>query len=134
MAEYEAAYDALRQEIDELEELGARLSEAPQPNEVRRTATEYCDDFRPAIDRGESEPEAFEEASDRGLVRIEEMDAAAEAIDELAERRTEDELGLVDRASTRAVGVLIAAVGGLLLSGAALAYLTLRVVSELRRL
>lgn len=134
VAEYEAAYDALRQEIDELAELGVRDLEAPQPAGIRRTATEYYDGFRPAIDRGESEPEAFERASDRGLERIEEIDAAAETIDELAERRTEDELGLVDRASSRAAGLLIAAVGGLLLSGAALAYLTLRVVSELRRL
>jgi two-component system, OmpR family, sensor histidine kinase VicK len=62
------------------------------------------------------------------------MDVAAETIDEVAERRTEDELARVEQASTRAVGALIAAVGGLLLCGAALAYLTLHVVSELRRL
>lgn len=134
VAEFEAAYDALQQEIDELEELGVRIPGAPGPDEIRRTAAEYYEDFRPAIDLAGPRAEALESASDRGLERIEEMDAAAEEIDELAERRTEDELGLVDRASTRAVGVLIAAVGGLLISGAALAYLTLRVISELRRL
>lgn len=134
VAEYETAYAALQQEIDELEELGVRDLGVPQPEEIRRTATEYYEGFRPAIDLDDPQPEALERASDRGLERIREMDAAAENIDEVAERRTEDELGRVDRASSRAVVVLIAAVGGLLLSGAALAYLTLRVVSELRRL
>lgn len=128
------AYDALRQEIDELAELGVRDLEAPRPAEIRRTATEYYDGFRPAIERSETRSEAFEEASDRALERIEEMDAAAETIDEVAERRTGDELARMEACSTRAVGALIAAVGGLLLCGAALAYLTLHVVSELRRL
>jgi signal transduction histidine kinase len=134
VAEFKQAYDALQQEIDEIEELGVRDPESPQPDEIRRTATEYYEGFRPAIDRGAADPEAFERASDEGLEYIAEIDDSAERIDELAETRTEDELGLVDRASSRAVGLLVVAVGGLLLSGAALAYLTLRVVSELRRL
>lgn len=134
IAEYERAYDALEQEIDELEELGVRDPDSPQPDAIRNTATEYYEGFQPAIDQSTSEPEAFERASDRGLEYIAEIDDTAERIDELAETRTEDELGLVDRASSRAAGLLIAAVGGLLLAGAVLAYLTLRVVSELRRL
>lgn len=134
VAEFEQAYAALQQEIDEIEELGVRDPDSPQPDELRRTATGYYEEFRPAIDRSGADPEAFERASDRGLEYIAEIDDSAERIDELAETRTEDELGLVDRASSRAAGLLIAAVGGLLLSGAALAYLTLRVVSELRRL
>lgn len=144
VSEFEQAYDALQQEIDEIEELGVRDPSAPQPDEIRRTATEYYDGFRPAvravsssIDSGESSDanqEALETASDQGLARIQEMDSTAEEIDEVAERRTEDELGLVDSASSRAVGLLVAAVGGLLFAGAMLAYLTLQVVSELRRL
>lgn len=132
ISEFEAAFASLQREIDELEELGVRSPETPQPEEFRETSRAYYSDFQPAIDR--SDPEALERASDRGLQRIAEMEAAAEEIDDLAERRTEDELGAVDEASSRATALLLTVVGALLLAGAALAYLALRVVGELRRL
>lgn len=134
IAEFEEAYDDLVQEIDELEAVGVSAPGVPSPDGIRATAETYYGDFRPAMDRYGSDTRELEDASDRGLERIEEMEAAASQIDDYAERRTEDELGMVDRASTRSVVLLILAVGALLVAGAALSYLALRVVNELRRL
>ncbi len=134
IAEFEEGYDDLLQEIDELEAVGVNAPGIPKAPEIRATAETYYEDFRPAIDRYGSDSRERERACGPGLERIEEMEAAASRIDDYAERRTEDELGMVDRASTRSTVLLISAVGALLVTGAALAFLALRVVNELRRL
>jgi two-component system, OmpR family, sensor histidine kinase VicK len=134
---FENAYAQLEEEIRELEDIGVRDPDAPQPDEIRRMAEEYYADFRPAIELYGPGPEpskAFEEASDLGLVRIDEMAQAGEELDELGERLSEESLGEVERATTTARVVLLAAIFGLLLVGAGLAYATVRVVNELRRL
>ena len=101
-------------------------------------ATEYYEGFRPAIGLYEEEQEdggeAFTEASDRGLYGISQMEAAAEELDEVGERLSEEALNRVDQATMTARVVLLAVIGGLLLAGAALAYAAVRVVNELRRL
>ncbi len=101
-------------------------------------ATEYYEGFRPAIGLYEEEQEdggeAFTEASDRGLYGINQMEAAAEELDEVGERLSEEALNRVDQATMTARVVLLAVIGGLLLAGAALAYAAVRVVNELRRL
>lgn len=132
--EFEHAYARLEEEMDELEALGVRDSDAPQPEEIRAIAEEYYGDFRTAIRHYEEDRTAFEVASDRGLVRIDEMSQAAEELDELGERLSEASLAKVDRATTTATVVLLAVVFGLLLVGAGLAYASVRVVNELRRL
>jgi two-component system sensor histidine kinase VicK len=135
--EFEDAYAQLEEEIRELEAIGVRDPEAPKPDEIRRMAEEYYAAFRPAIEfygPGPEPSEAFEGASDRGLVRIEEMARAGEELDELGERLSEQSLGEVERAARTARVVLLAAVFGLFLVGAGLAYATVRVVNELRRL
>jgi two-component system sensor histidine kinase VicK len=130
---FEDAYARLDEELTELEELGVRDPDAPQPEEVRRTAEEYYADFRPAMELPETDPR-FTEASDRGLAQIDEMANAGEELDELGEQLSEESLARVDRATTTATVVLLAVIGGLLLVGAALAYAAVRVVGELRRL
>jgi two-component system, OmpR family, sensor histidine kinase VicK len=101
-------------------------------------ATEYYEGFRPAIGLYEEEQEdggeAFTEASDRGFYGISQMEAAAEELDEVGERLSEEALNRVDQATMTARVVLLAVIGGLLLAGAALAYAAVRVVNELRRL
>ena len=134
---FENAYAQLEEEIRELEDIGVRDPEAPQPDEIRRMAEEYYAGFRPAIERygpGPEPSEAFVEASDHGLVRIDEMARAGEELDELGEQLSEESLGEVERATRTARVVLLAAIFGLLLVGAGLAYATVRVVNELRRL
>ncbi len=133
-ADFEQAYELLHQEIDELEELGVRDPETPQPEDFRRMAEGYYADFRPAIDRAESDPEGFNEASDQGLVRIDQMEAAAQEVDKLGERLSANSFQRVEQTATTSRYILFAVIGGLLLAGAVLAYLAVRVVSELRRL
>jgi two-component system sensor histidine kinase VicK len=134
---FEQAYAQLEEEIRELEDIGVRDPDAPQPDEIRRMAEEYYADFRPAIELYGPGPEpsrAFEEASDRGLVRIDEMQQAGTELDELGEQLSGKSLGKVERATTTAKVVLLAVIFGLLLVGAGLAYATVRVVNELRSL
>jgi two-component system sensor histidine kinase VicK len=136
--DFENAYAQLEEEIRELEDIGVRDPDAPQPDEIRRMAEEYYANFRPAIELyngpGPEPSKAFEEASDHGLVRIDEMAQAGEELDELGERLSEESFAKVERATTTARVVLLAAIFGLLLVGAGLAVVTVRVVNELRRL
>ena len=135
--DFENAYDELQEEIRELEDIGVRDPDAPQPEEIRAMAEEYYEDFRPAIELygpGPEPSEAFEEVSFRGLVRIDEMAQAGEELDELGEQLSEESLAEVDRATRTARVVLLTVIVGLLLVGAGLAYATMRVVNELRRL
>jgi two-component system sensor histidine kinase VicK len=136
--DFEDAYRRLHEEIDELDVVGVRDPTAPQPEEIRAMATEYYEGFRPAIGLYEEDQEdgggAFTEASDRGLYRISQMENAAEELDEVGERASQEALNRVDRATMTARVVLLAVIGGLLLAGAALAYAAVRVVNELRRL
>ena len=136
--DFERAYAQLNEEINELENVGVRDPNAPQPDEIRRMADEYYADFRPAIglyDEGQPDGgEAFVNASDRGLMRIDEINQAGEDLDEVGERLSEESLARVERATVTAQVVLLAAICGLLLAGAALAYAVVRVVNELRGL
>lgn len=129
VADFESAYSTLMREIDELEELGVRTATAPQPDELREMATEYYEGFRPALD---GSPEELSEASDLGLIQLEEMDLAAQEIDKLGEQRSSAALGAVNRTATTSRFVLLGVVGGLALVGGALAYAAMRVVRELR--
>jgi two-component system, OmpR family, sensor histidine kinase VicK len=132
--DFEEAYAQLEEEIRELEDIGVRDPDAPQPDEIRRMAQEYYEDFRSAVDLYEEDRAAFEEASDRGFVRIDEMAQAGEELDELGEQLSEKSLGDVDRATRTARLVLLSVIFGLLLVGAGLAYATVRVVNEQRGL
>jgi two-component system sensor histidine kinase VicK len=131
---FEAAYARLEEETRELEALGVRDPDSPQPDEIRGMAEEYYADFRPAISLYEEDRAAFIDASDRGLVRIDEMSQASEELDELGERLSDESLARVERATMTARVVLLTVIGGLLLTGAALAYAAVRVVNELRKL
>lgn len=132
---YERARSQLYDEIDELEEVGPYDPDAPQPEDFRRWADEYYAAFGPFAEEGPvPDRQAFEEASDRGLVQIGRMERAAEELDGLGESLTDGALQRVDRAASASAVVLLGAIVGLLLAGAALAYAAVRVVNELRRL
>lgn len=64
VADFEEAYAELQRQIDALENLGVRRTEAPQPEEFRQMAEDYYADFSTAIGLSESDPSAFTEASD----------------------------------------------------------------------
>ncbi len=134
MDDHEAARGRLYSEIDELGQVNPYDAAAPQPEAFRRWADEYYADFTPFVRPTIQDQEAFDAASDRGLGQIGQMEQAAEELDGLGEALTDDSLQRVDRAATTSALVLLGAVVGLLLAGAALAYAAVRVVSELRTL
>ncbi|PLS86742.1 MAG: hypothetical protein CYG60_05610 [Actinobacteria bacterium] len=126
------AYLTLLGETEELE--GLRVPEdSPQPEQIRAMAEKYHDNVRPALDLADTNPEAFEEVSDRELARLEEMRRAAEEIEEEGEERSESALESVERATSTTRLVLLVTIGGLLLVGAMLAYAAVHVVTEMRR-
>ena len=135
MDDYEAAQKQLYDEIEELEDVQAYDPSAPQSADFRRWSEEYYAGFGPFAEQATvTDKEAFDEASDRGLRQLEQMEQAAERLDGLGEDLTDDSLQRVDRAATTSAVVLLGAIVGLLLAGAALAYAAVRVVNELRRL
>ncbi|MBA2450705.1 MAG: hypothetical protein H0V51_22050 [Chloroflexi bacterium] len=134
IADLERAYQWLHEQVEALERLGVRDPGAPQPDHIRELAERYYAEFRPAVDRYDDDREAFTSASDRGLVRLAELDRAAEVIDKLGEERAAAALESVEQATTTARLVLFAVLGGLVPIGALLAYSAVRMVGELRRL
>ncbi|MEJ7840466.1 MAG: ATP-binding protein [Rubrobacter sp.] len=133
--DYEAARSRMYAEIDELEGVGAYDEDTPQPEDFRRWVDEYYATFRPFTQQETvADVKAFDSASDQGLRQIEQMEQAAEELDSLGENLTDDSLQRVDRAAKTSAFVLLGAILGLLLAGAALAYAAVRVVNELRRL
>ena len=134
VANFNQAYANLQGEIDELERLGVRSNEVPQPDQLRNTARTYYTEFRPAIDLRDSDEEAFTRASDRGLVRLDSIEQGAFEIDKLAENRATNAIEGIERVSTTASVVVIAVVGGLIIIGTALAYAAARMVGQVREL
>lgn len=134
ISKFEDAYAQMHSEIDELDRLGVRDPDAPQPDEIRAMADSYYEDFRPAVEIYATDREAFDAASERGLRDISEIENAAAEIDKLGEKLSAESLQDVDQAAATARLVLLTVIGGLLLVGAVLAYAAVRVVGELRRL
>jgi two-component system, OmpR family, sensor histidine kinase VicK len=132
--DYEAARGRLYEEIDELAGVKPYDPSAPQPEDFRRWADEYYAGFRPLLQPTVEDKEAFDTASDRGLEQIEQMEQEAGKLDGLGESLTDGALQRVDRAAATSELVLLGAIFGLLLAGAALAYAAVRVVNELKRL
>jgi two-component system sensor histidine kinase VicK len=131
-ADFEKAYDDLQEEIDKTDEIGVRSSGVPQPDRLREMAKTYYADFRPAIGLYDSEPKQFTQASDRGLVRLDELEQAAHEIDKLGEKRASIALKSVEEVSSIARVLLVTLVGGLILIGAAFAYAAVRMVRQIR--
>jgi two-component system, OmpR family, sensor histidine kinase VicK len=132
LADFEEAYAALLEEIDELEALGVERLPITQPAEMRRVAAEYYAVFRPAIDLYATDPAAFTRASETGLGLIRRLGVAADELDTLGEQRAADSLIRVDQATTNERIVLFMVLGGVVLVGAALAFWTSRVIARLR--
>lgn len=132
--DYEAARTRLYDEIVELGAVDPYARTAPQPEDFQRWADDYYSGFRPFVQPTVEDKEAFDRASDQGLEQIEQMEQEAGKLDGLGEDLTDSALQRVDQAAHASALVLLGAILGLLLAGAALAYAAVRVVNELRRL
>ena len=85
-------YGLLVDEIGEFADIGRIPSDAPQPGQLREMATNYYDDFRPALDAfltGDLSRAAFDDASDRGLAQLSELEQATIDLDQLGEALAE---------------------------------------------
>lgn len=135
--DFEEAYDRLQDSIDDLDRLGVRDPDVPQPDRLRQIAKSYYDNFRPAIDLAESDPEAFLLASDRNLEDLAEIERAADEIEASSVRSAEEAVENMAEAEDVERVVLFAVALGLVLALAALAYTgarMVRLIGELRAL
>jgi signal transduction histidine kinase len=130
--DFDIAYDDLQEEIDQMDKIGVRGTGVPQPDRLREMAKTYYTGFKPAIELYDSEPKQFTQASDRGLVRLDELEKAAHEIDKLGEKRASIALKSVEEVSSIARVLLVTLVGGLILIGAAFAYAAVRMVRQIR--
>jgi signal transduction histidine kinase len=131
-AEFDRAYAALTEEIEELEQVGLPADVIPSPGSIHETAERYYAAFRPAILLYDDDEEAFSRASTLGLRQIESMDRAAQQIDLLGEELVDTALVRVEEVTTAERMVLIALVVGVALVGVALAVSVSRVLAGLR--
>ena len=132
ITQFDAAYAALLQQIDRLAELGVENLDVPQPDEIRAMAQQYHDDFRPRIVLFTSDPIAFNAASDAGLLRIAELELAAQEIDQVGERLTGRSLRRVEDAAQRERILLISLLAAAAVVGVAVVVAAGRVLDRLR--
>ena len=130
--DFAQAYDALLEEIDELERVNLAAYEVTQPAEIRRMAEAYDATFRAAIDLHASDREAFGRASDEGLRQLQEMQDAAEEIEGLGEQLATESLTRIEDENATERIVLIALVAGVVLVGVALAVAAARILARIR--
>jgi signal transduction histidine kinase len=99
----------LVEEIDELEAIGRIPPQAPRPEELRTMLDGYYADFSRAVDAfvaGELSAAAFDEASDRGLEQLSELERAAGELDALGEELGEAAFANIEEERRTALFVL----------------------------
>ena len=131
--DFEAAYEQLLIHIDDLDRLGITEPNLLQPDELREKAQQYYAGFQPSIALYESDPQAFDLASDDGLWLLAELESEVHRIERFGERHAAGAVQEVDSAINSAQLLLIAKLVGHILIGAALAFLIVRNLREQRQ-
>ncbi len=134
IADFDDAYMKLEEELGELESLGLSALGVTQPGRIRDLAERYYADFRPAIERADDDPGAFQTASDIGLSQLAAMGEAANEIDNLGDQLADESLARVDSATRTEQLILTGLIAGALLIGVTLAVSAGRVLARLRAL
>jgi signal transduction histidine kinase len=130
-------YEALLEEIGELEAIGRHPVDAPQPTDLRATVERYYDGFRPALDgflAGDVPRAAFDEASDRGLAELGSLEADAVVLDRLGEALGEAAFVAIENERQTGFLVLGGVIAGLSLVGVLVGIGAVLMVRETRRL
>jgi signal transduction histidine kinase len=133
LADFDAAYADLVTQIEELAGVDVDPT-VTRTDELLALATAYHDGFRPAVDLFTSDPDAFDAASDQGLVDLAALEERADALDQLGEQRSAAALGNVESATTTATAVMLLILVGVTVAGLALTFVAWRVLGELRAL
>jgi two-component system sensor histidine kinase VicK len=131
---YNEGYDALVDELDDLERLDLAKYEVPQPAEVSQLAAQYYTDFRAAMALYDDDRTAFNRASNEGLQRISDLDRAAHQIDNLGEDLAQDSLARVDGATSTERLVLVLMLPGIGLVGGGVGWGAWRVLRRMEAL
>ncbi len=130
-----SGYMELQEQLDDYAEIDLEPIPGIVPAaELREMSAIYWRDFQGAIGLYSTDRDAFDAASNTGLTRLNEMEQAAEALDRLGERRSEASLANVDQANRQARIILLSVLGGLVLVGVALVWVTIRVIGQFRTL
>ncbi|MPZ23415.1 MAG: hypothetical protein GEU28_07690 [Dehalococcoidia bacterium] len=132
--EFDATYAILEEELSELDAIGIEEPGVTPSGEIRDMARSYHDDFRSALLSYERTDPEFIDAADRGLVRLNELNEAAQEIDRLGEELSDDSLEAIEQTSETTALVLTAMIVGLFLAGGGMAFIAIGVVRELRDL
>ncbi len=98
IADSDDGFAALTDELGERESLGLGELGRSQPGRIREFAERHHANFRPAVERAEEDPRAFQTASDLGLSRLAEMGKAADNMDNLGDRWANESLTRVESA------------------------------------
>jgi signal transduction histidine kinase len=131
LEDFDASYQDLVTEIGELAAVDVDPS-VTDTAALLALATAYHDAFRPSVSLFTSDPEAFDAASDQGLVYLAALQGRAEALDRLGETRSTAALGNVESATTTATAVMLLILLGVTVAGLALTIVAWRVLRELR--
>ena len=131
LASFDQGYADLLEEVADLEALGLAGLGVMMPERFRELAATYYEDFRAATRLYNSDRAAFDAAASDGLRRIEELDRAAGAIDDIGESLAAGSLERVLSAAQDERTILIALMAGVVVVGVALAFSAWRLLSRL---
>jgi signal transduction histidine kinase len=133
LADFDRAYRELLTELDELAAVDVDPA-VTRTDELVALATAYHAAFRPSVELFLSDPDAFDAASDQGLVDLAALQDRAEALDRLGEQRSTAALGNVESATATATVAMLLILVGVIAAGLALSFVAWRVLRELRGL
>jgi signal transduction histidine kinase len=133
LADFDGAYQDLLNELGELASVDIDPA-VTRTDELVALASAYHDAFRPSVDLFTSDMDAFDAASDQGLVDLAALQDRAEALDRLGEQRSTAALSNVESATATATVAMLLILGGVIAAGLALSFVAWRVLRELRTL
>jgi signal transduction histidine kinase len=133
LQDFDLAYEQMIVQLARLKELEIVDPRLPDLDQLEQQAETYYGEFRQSIGLIDSDPLAFQVASDVGLARLSELEEAGRTLDHLGEQRAAAAMRSVEQAADSAQTILLGVLGLLTLAGAGLAYLTIRTVREQQR-
>ncbi|MBA2521575.1 MAG: hypothetical protein H0V24_18110 [Chloroflexia bacterium] len=128
---FDQGYANLLEELEDLERLDMTQLNVMQPVRFQELAGVYFNEFRAATDLYTSDRAAFDAAATEGLRRIEELDRAAEAIDDVGEFLAASSLERLLTAAGQERVLLIGLMAAVVVVGIVLAVSAARLLSRL---
>jgi two-component system, OmpR family, sensor histidine kinase VicK len=134
MESFDGALAALHEELDELGEIVIESTDLATAQELRGMVDAYEASYRPAIELWNTDQAAFDEASDHGLLQLEDIQTEAVKLEERGEELAEAAFRSINETTTTATLILVAVLVGVGAAGVALSVAAVRVLREQRDL